>query len=125
MKKILKPKNKNYYAKDGLMITALSWISLSIFGALPFYLSGEISTCNKSKIEGAQIVLTIGDSLAGGFDADAGAYRHRARRCSGVSPLADAPLEVVVCARSVPACQGGTHRHVPQRRNLRARYVLL
>lgn len=28
-------------------------------------ISGEISTCNKSKIEGAQIVLTIGDSLAG------------------------------------------------------------
>ena len=34
---LIKVKNKSYFAKDGLMITALSWISLSIFGALPFF----------------------------------------------------------------------------------------
>ena len=34
------PKNTAIYAKDGLVIVALSWLVMSLFGALPFYLSG-------------------------------------------------------------------------------------
>ena len=56
-------KNKNYYAKDGLFITALSWISLSIFGALPFYLSGEISSYVDALFETVSGFTTTGSSI--------------------------------------------------------------
>jgi trk system potassium uptake protein TrkH len=35
------PKCTVIYAKEGFFIVALSWLSLSVFGALPFYLMGE------------------------------------------------------------------------------------
>ena len=38
----MKPKNKTIYARHGLVIVALGWILMSLFGALPFYFSGEI-----------------------------------------------------------------------------------
>lgn len=37
------PKNKRIYGREGFIVVALSWIVMSLFGALPFYLSGEIS----------------------------------------------------------------------------------
>ena len=37
-----KPKDTTIYARDGLIIVSLGWIVLSLFGALPFFLSGEI-----------------------------------------------------------------------------------
>ena len=37
-----KPESTVFYLKEGCAATALSWISLSLFGCLPFYLSGEI-----------------------------------------------------------------------------------
>ena len=39
---IKKPNDKKYYAREGFVIVALSWIVMSLFGALPFVLSGEI-----------------------------------------------------------------------------------
>ena len=39
---LLKPKKQTMYAKEGFVVVALSWILMSIFGALPFYLSGSI-----------------------------------------------------------------------------------
>lgn len=39
---IFKPKTDVIYAREGLVIVALAWIALSLFGALPFYLSREI-----------------------------------------------------------------------------------
>ncbi len=35
-----KPKNDKIYAKEGFVVTALCWIVLSVFGCLPFVLSG-------------------------------------------------------------------------------------
>lgn len=35
-----KPKKKAIYAKEGFIIVSLSWITLSLFGALPFVFSG-------------------------------------------------------------------------------------
>lgn len=40
--RLLKPDNKRFYAKDGFVCVALSWILLSVFGALPFVISGAI-----------------------------------------------------------------------------------
>ena len=37
-----KPKNRTLHARDGYVIVALSWILMSLFGALPFVLSGHM-----------------------------------------------------------------------------------
>ena len=39
-----KPKNQVFYAREGFVTVSLSWILLSLVGALPFYLSGEFPT---------------------------------------------------------------------------------
>lgn len=39
---VLMPKNSEIYAKEGLMIIGLVWLSWSAIGALPFYLCGDI-----------------------------------------------------------------------------------
>lgn len=36
------PKNKSLYSREGMVIVALGWIIISVIGALPFYISGEI-----------------------------------------------------------------------------------
>ena len=37
-----KPKSNVFYAREGFVTVSLTWIVLSIVGALPFYISGEI-----------------------------------------------------------------------------------
>ena len=37
-----KPKKMVFYAREGFVTTALSWIVMSTFGALPFMFTGEI-----------------------------------------------------------------------------------
>ena len=51
---IKKPENKNMYAKEGFVTVALSWIVLSIFGALPFYIM------NKAVVLGGGVAFTEG-----------------------------------------------------------------
>jgi len=36
------PENKRIYAKEGFFIVGVSWVLLSLFGAVPFVLTGEI-----------------------------------------------------------------------------------
>ena len=36
-----KPKSKVFFAKEGFMIVALSWLVLSLIGAIPLFLLGE------------------------------------------------------------------------------------
>ncbi|MDO4531532.1 MAG: TrkH family potassium uptake protein [Bacillota bacterium] len=36
------PENKSIYGREGFVVVALSWIVMSLFGSLPFYLSGTI-----------------------------------------------------------------------------------
>lgn len=38
----IKTKNKHIYAKEGFIIVALGWVVVSVIGAIPFYISGEI-----------------------------------------------------------------------------------
>lgn len=40
--KMKAPGNKRIYGREGFVIVALSWIVMSVFGALPFYFSGSI-----------------------------------------------------------------------------------
>lgn len=59
----LKPKKKVIYAKEGLVITALSWLLLSIFGALPFRISGYIPNMVDAVFETASGFTTTGASI--------------------------------------------------------------
>lgn len=59
----LKPKDKTIYARDGLVIVALGWIALSLFGALPFYFSGEIPSYLDAVFETVSGFTTTGSSI--------------------------------------------------------------
>lgn len=62
-----KPKRRAIYTKEGLVICGLSWIIMSIFGALPFFISGTIpnfidaffETCSGFSTTGATILTDI------------------------------------------------------------------
>lgn len=61
--KFSRPKNKNIYAKEGLMIVALCWVVLSLVGALPFTLSGEIPFYIDAVFEMVSGFTTTGSSI--------------------------------------------------------------
>lgn len=58
-----KPKNSIFYAKEGFVCVALSWIVLSIMGALPFYLSREIPSFEDALFEVVSGFTTTGSSI--------------------------------------------------------------
>lgn len=58
-----KPKNKTIFAKEGFVIVALTWISLSAVGALPFVISGEIPSYTDAFFETASGFTTTGASI--------------------------------------------------------------
>ena len=58
-----KPKNTTLYLKEGCITTALSWIILSIFGALPFVFSGEIPSFTDALFEVISGFTTTGASI--------------------------------------------------------------
>ncbi len=59
----LKPKDKTIYARHGLVIVALGWILMSLFGALPFYFSGEIPNLLDALFESVSGFTTTGSSI--------------------------------------------------------------
>ena len=52
-----------FYAKEGFVAVALSWIVLSIFGALPFYISNEIPSYTDALFETISGFTTTGASI--------------------------------------------------------------
>ena len=58
-----KPKTKTMYAKEGFITVALSWIFLSIFGALPFVFSGSIPNYIDAVFETVSGFTTTGASI--------------------------------------------------------------
>lgn len=57
------PKTRGYYAREGFVIVALGWIIISIFGALPFYVSGEIPSFVDCLFETVSGFTTTGASI--------------------------------------------------------------
>ncbi len=58
-----RPKYTKFYAKEGLVITALSWILLSVTGCLPFFLSKEIPSFTNALFECISGFTTTGASV--------------------------------------------------------------
>ena len=58
-----KPKNSVLYAKDGFVIVSLSWITLSLFGCLPFVISGTIPNFVDALFETVSGFSTTGASI--------------------------------------------------------------
>lgn len=58
-----KPKSKVFYAKEGFVTVSLSWIILSLVGALPFYLSGEIPVFADALFETISGFTTTGATI--------------------------------------------------------------
>lgn len=59
----VKPGDKVIYAKEGFLIVALSWVIVSVFGALPFVLSGEIPRFTDALFETVSGFTTTGASI--------------------------------------------------------------
>ena len=64
-----KPENVSFYAKEGFVIVGLSWIILSILGALPFYISGEIPSYVDALFETISGFTTTGASILENVEA--------------------------------------------------------
>lgn len=58
-----KPERQEFFAKDGFVLVSLSWIVLSFFGALPFYMSGEIPCFTDAMFEMVSGFTTTGASI--------------------------------------------------------------
>ena len=58
-----KPKNTMIYLKEGCVSTALCWIVLSVFGAIPFVLTGEIPRFLDAMFETVSGFTTTGSSI--------------------------------------------------------------
>lgn len=64
-----KPKTNVFYLKEGCVVTALSWILMSVFGCLPFYLTGEIPVFADALFETISGFTTTGASILGDVEA--------------------------------------------------------
>ncbi len=58
-----KPENSTIYAKEGMVVVALAWILWSLFGALPFFLSGYIPSYLDAFFETVSGFTTTGSSI--------------------------------------------------------------
>ena len=58
-----RPKDPSIFAKEGLFIVGVSWILLSVFGALPFVISGEIPHFTDAFFETVSGFTTTGASI--------------------------------------------------------------
>ena len=62
------PKNRNIYAREGFFIVGVSWVLLSVFGALPFMLTGEIPSFTDAFFETVSGFTTTGSSILSNLD---------------------------------------------------------
>ncbi|MCL1964255.1 MAG: TrkH family potassium uptake protein [Firmicutes bacterium] len=61
----VKPQSKDFFAREGFVSVALAWGFMSLFGALPFCLSGAIPSFLDSVFETVSGFTTTGASLLG------------------------------------------------------------
>ncbi|MGB4632036.1 MAG: potassium transporter TrkG, partial [Tepidanaerobacteraceae bacterium] len=59
----IKPVTSDIYARDGFAIVALGWLFVSVFGGLPFLISGAIPSVMDALFESASAFSTTGASI--------------------------------------------------------------
>lgn len=64
-----RPKEDQFYAREGMVIAALAWILLSVFGSLPFLFSGVVSSPIDAFFETASGFTTTGSSVITNVEA--------------------------------------------------------
>jgi len=64
-----KAKDSVFYLKEGCVATALSWMVLSFFGALPFIITGEIPSFTDAMFETVSGFTTTGASILSNVEA--------------------------------------------------------
>lgn len=60
---IKKNKDRSFYALEGYITVALSWVALSVFGSIPFVISGEIPSVFDALFETISGFTTTGASI--------------------------------------------------------------
>ncbi len=65
----MKPDNNMFYIKEGAVITALSWIVMSIFGAMPFVITKDIPSFTDALFETISGFTTTGSSILTNVEA--------------------------------------------------------
>lgn len=65
----VKPRSKDFYARDGFVTVALAWVFVSVFGALPFWLGGAIPSYIDSLFETVSGFTTTGATLLSDIEA--------------------------------------------------------
>lgn len=58
-----RPVKRSFYAKEGLVTVSLSWVIISVFGAMPFLISGAIPSLVDSLFESVSGFTTTGASI--------------------------------------------------------------
>ena len=58
-----KPEVKMFFAKEGFVLVSMGWIVLSLFGCMPFWLSGEIPRFIDALFEIVSGFTTTGSSV--------------------------------------------------------------
>lgn len=61
--RLTKPKSRTFYAREGFIVVSLSWIIISLIGALPLYFSGAIPSFTDALFEIISGFTTTGSSI--------------------------------------------------------------
>lgn len=63
------PEDHSFFSKEGLVIVSLSWLLISFFGAIPFYLSGNIPNFISAFFESVSGFTTTGATVVTDIEA--------------------------------------------------------
>lgn len=67
--RLVKPKSRTFYAREGFIVVSLSWIIISLLGALPLYFSGDIPSFTNALFEIISGFTTTGSSILTNVEA--------------------------------------------------------
>lgn len=57
------PENKSFFVREGMVIVGVSWILISVIGALPFFISGQIPNFIDAFFETVSGFTTTGSTI--------------------------------------------------------------